>query len=300
MKPKLNKFTDVLRQGFGKVDVIYGFDRVTIWLDIPECPISEAVLEDHCTHVEVTVMQMKRNARWKLKIALFQPTTRCLRLLEDAMGYDIAALITYVEIAFDLPATSPQQAREKRNSFLAAAKMLFQRAPVMLSEHGTIFYFGPREKQKGEKWERSRRVIAVYADMSSKLNNARPAADGLPCAHIEYRVSGSVANADVGIVSLSDLIGFDHFAFWNTAIRLFDLPMRKDLGRRLADAEGRTLDVTDAALRKRAAKWMLDFSIQDSYGCNFIMHNALLAHPKFCRVFKTMSFATWLDQVQRM
>lgn len=298
MKPKLNKITDVLRQGFGKVDVVYGFDRVTIWLDISECPISKAVLEEHCTHVEVTVMQMEFNARWKLKIAIFQPTTRCLRLLEDAMGYDIAVLITYVEIAFDLPATTAQQAREKRNAFLAAAKMLFQRDPVMLSEHGTIFYFGPREKQKGEEWERSSRVIAVYADMPSKLNNARPAADGLPCAHIEYRVSGSAANADVGIVSLSDLIGFDHFAFWDTAIRLYDLPMRKNLGRRLADAEGRSLDLTDAALRKRAAKWMLDFSIQDSCGCNFIMHNALLAHPEFCSMFKTLSFATWLDQVQ--
>lgn len=92
--------------GFSEPPVIYGFDRVTFWLDIPECPISEAVLEEHCTHVEVTVMQMKCNARWKLKIALFQPTARCLQLLEDAMGYDIAVLITYVEIAFDLPAKS--------------------------------------------------------------------------------------------------------------------------------------------------------------------------------------------------
>jgi hypothetical protein len=277
--------------------VIYGFDRITFWIDSSELPISEADLEKHCGEVKVTLMQMPYNAKLKLKIEVFQPTLRCLQLLNNALGQDIAVSVTYVEVAADLPSSSAEQARVRRNSFLASAKMPYERNPVVLSDEGTIFYYGPRFRWNGKKLVRRNCVLVIYADRPSKLLNARPSEEELPCTHIECRVSGSAAIAEIGIVSLADLIAFDHVAFWEKSIRLYELPERKVLGYRLAEAEGAFLDVTDAAFRKRAAKWVLDSSIEDAFGSNFIIHNAMREDPEICKFFKQLSFAEWLDEV---
>jgi len=201
-------------------------------------------------------------------------------------------------VAADLPSSSAEQARVRRNSFVASAYMPYERNLVELDEYGDIFYFGPRIRWNGKKFVRRSRVLVIYADKPSKLLNARPSADDLPCAHIECRVSGSAAIAEIGIVSLADLIAFDHVAFWEKGIRLYQLPERKVLGYRLAEAEGAFLDVTDAAFRKRAAKWVSDLSIQDDFGSNFIMHNAMRKDPEICKYFKQLSFAEWLDEVR--
>ena len=278
---------------------IYGFDRLTIWIDVAECPISQSALEKHCTSAEIGLESMMYNAKWKLKISLFQPSPSCFKLLEEALGHSIAACVSYVEITCDLPSSDAAQARAKRNCFLAAAKMLHCSHRVVLEEHGTCFYYAPRVSSDESRWPR---VIAAYADKPSKINNARPTTDAIPCAHIECRVSGVRAIADIGIVTLSDLMAFDHRSYWEKAVRFYELPMRKDLGALVAKAEGASRDVTDAALRKRAANWTSDFSIKDDVGSIFIMHNALLEYPELRKVFKTMSFANWLkllNQVKR-
>lgn len=297
MKPKLNKITEALRPDGAQPDVIYGIDRTTIWINIAELPISEEELEAHCADIKVTLMQMPCNAQWKLKIVLLQPTRHCLRLLSDALGHDIAVLVSYVEIAFDMPATSAKQARLKMNSFLRSVKMRYQHHPVILDEHGTVFYFGRRTKKKGKKWVRCGHVIAAYADKPSKLLNAQPHEGSLPWAHVESRVSGSAALAEIGIVSLDDLIYFDHTAFWESHIQLFRLPLQKVVGYQLAKAVGASLDVSDAAFRKRAANWESDHSIQDAFGSNFILHNALREAPELCKAFQKMSFLAWLDEL---
>lgn len=297
MKPKLNKITEALRPDGEQPEVIYGFDRIALWVDIAELPISEEALKAHCANIEVTLMQMPHNARWKLKIALFQPTRHCLRLLKEALGHDIAVLVSYVEIAFDLPATSAEQARLRRNCFLASAKMRYQHHPVVLDKHGTVFYFGRRHKMKGKKWVRCGHVMAAYSDKPSKILNARPTNNAPPCTHIEHRAFGSAAIADIGIVSLDDLIDFDHPAFWELHIHLYQLPLRKVVGYQLAKAAGASLEVGDAAFCKRAANWVSDNSIQDAYDSNFIMHNALRDPPELYKAFKKISFLAWLDEL---
>ena len=297
MKPKLNKITKALRPNGVQPDVIYGFDRITLWIDIAELPISKEELEAHCADIEVRLMQMPHNARWKLKIALFQPTRQCLRLLKEALGHDIAVLVFYVEIAIDMPAASAEHARLKRNFFLRSAKMRYQHHPVVLDEHGTVFYFGRRTKKKGNKWVRCSHVIAAYADKPSKLLNAQLHEGSLPCADVESRVSGSAALAEMGIVSLDDLIDFDHQTFWESHIHLFRLPLRKVLGYQLAKAAGGSLEVSDSAFCMRAANWESDHSIQDAFGSNFILHNALREDRELCKVFQKISFLEWLDEL---
>lgn len=266
--------------------VIYGFDRVTAWLDHPELPRAALNLRAHCTKAVVSVEQMPQNARWKLQLELFQPTVECLIRLADALGTNIAASVTYVEIARDIPARSKGRARQWRNSLLEFAKMKSQHQPVLRRK--TNWYYGRRSDGNG----RRSKVLVVYADRPSKLNNARPPVGTPPDLHTEMRCTGSAVLADVGIVTLEDLIHFDHQQFWHEHLRLYRLPKPTDLGRLLAKIAGTDPDVSGSALRKRSAKWTEEHSIDEL----FVMHNALRSTPQLAKYLRKVSFPEWLQE----
>ena len=178
---------------------VFGFDRITIWIDRSELPVQD-ILALHCTSVQMSAEQSPFQARWKLQIELFQPTKECLTLLVEALGHDISAKVTYVEIACDVPASSKYQAQAWLGEFLCSALMRSQQQTVV-SVAGT-WYYGRRAVDG----VRCRNVLAVYADRPSKLNNAQPQAGSTVCLHIEWRASGAAALERIGIVSLVDLI----------------------------------------------------------------------------------------------
>lgn len=274
--------------------VILGFDRITIWLDLPELPIAKHILDTHCTGLEVQVGQMRHNARWKCRLVILQPTSQFLVLLVKALGHDTSALVTYIEISVDLTADSRRQAWLWRNAFLASARMHYQRQPVVRDKAKTTYYYGRRTDPK-TKARRRPNVLAVYADKPSKLNNAQPA-DGLPpCLHIEWRADGSAALEQLGIVSLDDLIRFDHRRFWNEHIRLYQLPKKTQLGRLLAEFCGADTNVSGTALRRRAERWMQKHGIQGK----FVMHNALLGTTKLTSHLEKIAFLAWVKTVRQ-
>ncbi len=267
--------------------VIYGFDRVTVWLDHPELPLAVInLLRAHCTQVVVSFEQMPHNARWKLKVEIYQPTVECLIRLADALGTNIAASVTYVEIARDIPARSRSRARQWRNSLLQSARMKSLQQPVLRKK--TTWYYGRRSDGK----KRRSKVLVVYADRPSKLNNARPPAGTQPDLHTEVRCTGSAVLADLGIVTLDDLIHFDHQQFWHEHLRLYRLPKPTDLGRLLAKIAGTDPHVSGSALRNRSAKWRKEHS---KVGI-FIMHNALRSTPQLAKYLRKMSFPEWLQE----
>ena len=165
--------------------------------------------------------------------------------------------------------------------------MMYLRQNVIRCE-GTD-YFGRRTDENASK--RSN-VLVVYSDRPSKINNERPDENALPCLHIELRSTGSAALANHGVVSLEDLILFDHESFWNKNIRIYQLPNLTDLGRLLVKLSGSNKDISSTALRKKARKWMNDFRNDDG---DFVMHNALQATPKLVIHLKTLPFIEWLD-----
>ena len=290
MKPILNKTTiaaDISDRAHAPFP-IFGFDRITIWLDLPELPIAKYLLESHCTGLEVQVIQMRHNARWKCRLAILQPTSQFLVLLAKALGHDASVLVTYAEIACDLPADSRRQAVLWCNEFLALTRMRYQRQAVVRYENS--YYYGRRTDPKG----RRANVLALYFDRPSKLNNAQPADDLPPCLHIEWRATGSAALEQLGIVSLEDLIRFDFQRFWNEHIHLYQLPNKTQLGRLLATACDADIDVSGTALRRRAERWKQKHSIHR----NFIMHNALLGTTKLAPRLKHISFIAWVKAVR--
>jgi hypothetical protein len=266
--------------------MIFGFDRVELWLDQPQMPISLKRLKKHCTDATAIVQQMPFNARWKLKLELFQPTSRCLRLLEQALGHNIAAVLTYVEIACDTPPATNAITQRRCDAFLAFARVRYQRNPF--KPLYSTWYCG-----LGDGKDRPANVLTVYADRPSKINNARPDDDDPPCLHIEWRATGSDALAQLGIVTLADLIHFDYQQFWDKHISIYRLPKPTNLGRLLAKASGADTNVSGSALRKRAASWITRHSHEYS---KFIMHNALRDIPDIARRrLETVPFLGWLN-----
>ena len=268
---------------------IFNYDRFTLWLSHPDFPISLYDLKSHCTDAKLRVQKMPFNPNWKAKLEIFQPTRKCLVLLEKALGNEISTMPTYVELACDRPADCGKEARRWCDCFLSSARMLHQRQAVV--HNGSIWYFGDRFNENGER--RINKVLAVYADKPSKLNNARPDPHLSPDLHIEYRVTGSSALSKQGICCVHDLLGFDHMGFWNRSIRMFQLPKPTELGKFLAKASGADAEASGTALRKRAARWIAKHSI----GGQFIMHNALHATPKIIPFLSTVPFTTWLEDI---
>lgn len=264
--------------------VIYGFDRVTVWINRPELPISIARLKNHCADAVGYAEQMAYQPNWKFRVEIFQPTSRCLRLLAKALGNDVSTLLTYVEIVCDVAADSKRQAVRWHNAFLASAQMSYQRQPVVFFKN--TCYYGRRSAGGN----RQSNVLAVYADRPSKLQNARPAADLPPCLHIEWRASGSNALASLGIIGLDDLIRFDHQRFWGLHVRMYQLAKPTALGRLLARASGSDPAVSGTALRKRAARW----AARNSISGKFVMHNALLETSAPARRLQKIPFSEWL------
>jgi hypothetical protein len=266
---------------------IFGFDRITVWLDRPELPISKDLLERHCTEICVHFVQMRYQARWKCRVVILQPTEQCLVLLAESLGQNIAARVTYVEIACDLPAASTRQALLWCDKFLASARPHYQRQPVVRYKTKTTYYYGRRT----HNGKRRSHVQVVYCDSPSKLHNARPPEGSPPCLHIEWRATGSAALERLGIVSLQDLIRFNHERFWNKHIRLYELPKKTQLGRVLAELRDDGTNVSSTALRKRATRWIEKFTI----GGNFVMHNAVRDSPGIKSHLTEKTFAEWLE-----
>ena len=277
--------------------VVFGFDRVTIWIDRPELPFLLRKLETHCASAEFILGQMLFQARWKGCLKIFQPSSRCLEILAEELGIDIAVLVSYVENALDLPAKNSRHARSQRNQFLESAKMRHQQQLVVIEERREIFYYGRRSD--GNK--RRSTVLALYADKPSKLNNARPADSDPVCSHQEFRLAREGATAHAGIVSVNDLILFDHPKYWNEKIRFYKLPQNKtELGRLLAKACNSDPNVSGSALRKRSTRWINKHSIFDGHGDVFVMHNALRATPNLEKLLQRISFTEWLGEVMSL
>lgn len=281
----------------GGTRVVFNFDRVTIWVDHEELPVLWRSLECDGATVNVHPHPMRYNPRWKQRVEILQPSIRCLRRIQGALGAQVSALVSYVEIAVDVKLAERSAARRLRDAFLGSAKVRSQRATV--KRFRRTWYFGNRAKNGAGK---TPNVVAVYADKPSKLHDARGPSDHAGCFHLEWRASGQRNLAGKGIGALADLIDFDHKVFWETHIRLFRLPKKKFLGQRLRELTASRDEVSDSALRKRANNWIGGYLVPvDKAGTRavFAMHNALVETPQLERSLERVPFEVWLNEEKR-
>jgi hypothetical protein len=268
--------------------ILFGTDRVHIWVDRDELPLPESILDDGTT-VELSPHPMKYHALWKLQLQLRQPSRRALLTVERSLGHDVRALLNYVEIVLDVLCDSRAQARALQSAFIASVKMKHQQQ-ILVIHKGTA-YIGRLTKSDRKPGH----VLCVYSDRPSKLNSAKRRRAHAACLHIEWRATGARALEMLGIVTTRDLLDFDHRAFWAERIQLFVLPERKaELGRILHAAKGQNKhrEITDRALRANASRWIQRHEIDGQ----FAVHNALLGQPEIARRLKTVPIAEWLKR----
>ncbi|WP_031298069.1 hypothetical protein [Sphingobium lactosutens] len=168
------------------------------------------------------------------------------RLLLRMVGREIPLMINYLELAYDIPTPTREDAISLQLEFLASAQVPHQRQEVV--KCGSTFYFSRAFEIAWltDKKTKRPKCLALYADRPSKL--ASPIM-GSNCLHIEWRFAGFGAVRAAGVSCLEDLIDFDHESFWNTSVRMLRLPGKTEQGRMLA---GRASHASDAAHRKRA------------------------------------------------
>lgn len=294
------------------VQLINGFDVLTLWLDRPELPLSARDLWPHCSSVDIECYQPKFQANRKLLVRLHQPTADCLKVLRSGIGREVGVAITYVEIARDVVLRPTFTVPELQAAFLGSARVPYQRDSVL--EHKGTWYYGRRasnasgqddnHEQPGaddamtavhdlkKKGRRLGHVLAVYADRPSKLNNAQPDETARPCLHIEWRASGKAALENLGIRALDDLMQFDFDRHWEVHLRLLSLPKKTALGRLLANASGGSPDSSNTAFLKRANRWIANYEINGQ----FILHNALRHERELARRLQPLSWDEWLQE----
>lgn len=258
-----------------------GFDRVNFWFDRPTPPFDLQRLAPHCGDLFFTAAQPRYHADRKGQLTLYQPTASCLQLLRDLCGAEIGIELVYAEINRDLGLKSVHQLSAMRSAFIESAHMPYQRG--LVSDFNGTFYWGVRSKAA----HRQGSVMCLYTDRPSKAMNASENLSSTPCFHLEWRVSGKVALARIGLRALDDLINFDHVGHWQDNLNLYQLPSKTYLGRLLAKLDGGSPGVSSVAYLKRANRWLDAHRIDGQ----FVLHNALKTTP---HVARHLSRNTWL------
>ena len=266
-----------------------GLDRVEIQFDSSalELPMAELKrLSSDKTDLFQITSRFQRIR--KTTLHLFQPSTEALELLRDSIGNEHAAYITYAECATDFITRSQPDANTVQSFLLSHVQVPSWQQFV--SRHLETHYYAGRwtagdefEEQRGarDKKKPARRRaknFALYAHQESKLHGPW---SGRPCAHFEIRLSGAPALAKAGIFGIGDLIDLDYDALWDRMIWLKRFTSLADLGRWL---DPDNTDVSDAALRKRAHRFMSEHEI----GGSFVLQNAVIKDRSIGSVLEAM------------
>ena len=266
---------------------VHGFDRLAVAVDCAAVPGLVEKLEQSCRGgMVVTDHSLKYNPQWKGKLDLYQPGAKALRLLiNDCLGEHVGALPIYAEVAVDFIFRFRRHAAAFGDYLAQRIVMRHQRQAVYVAKKTTI-YFSRRTYVAGNK---RGRVGCMYFDRPSKLASAH---HGQPCVHVEIRLTGSAALSAVGIASASDFLTFDHMRFWASAISLYDLPAKTELGRHIGGRDNG--GVSGTALRKRADKFIRKASVDGQ----FFMHSAARLDRAVVRKFLQIPLETVMPPAQ--
>lgn len=251
----------------------HGFDRIKIATDRAVLPEPIDKLNFLCAGgADFDVRNLKFNPAWKATLDLRQPAPEAISELRSGYLADqVGAMITYIEVAWDIIFKTQRQAREFQTWLLERLSLCYQRGAIHVFE--CTVYFSRRAGATSGK----RGVVGVtYCDRPSKIVSPH---FERPCVHVEIRLTGSDVAARAGIASVSDLVHFDHAEFWKRAIRLHECPPPTRLGRLLGGHD--MPSVSGTALRKRAHKFVEGCSLDGQ----FFMHNARRANQRVAKHF---------------
>lgn len=266
-----------LKQIYGFVQQIFGFDRVTLWLDHADVQGLDDALRPHCYEYVLTPELMPNNPMWKCKLEIYQPSKAAFTAFLLCLGTKYRALVTYVELAWDVTCRTARQAREVEKWRLAHIYLPYSRQRVKRDKK-SWYYKRRAEYMQGKRGY----VLVMYADDGCKLWGV---AYGKHCAHMELRFTGSAAMGGIGIFSLSELLALDHVGLWRRAIRFLELPnTKRSLGRLLHNQPH--LEISDTALVNKANKLLNKHTKKG----RFVLQNAIRKNKHLARKLTEIPF----------
>lgn len=189
------------------------------------------------------------NREWKLSLALLQPTDEALRFLDLFAG--AKQLVNATEFALDLVAGGAAECRALGDFIVMHQERRMAWKTCKAGPAGETSYLSVRRGVGNN--------LAVYGDRPSKVTGQ------LFNLHVEWRANGVGAVRAAGIERLRDLIGFDHRAFWQQRLRLFEVD-RGRLGRIVTRSTRRGAWV--------ATDWQGNRYDRDAWGGLVVLHAA--------------------------
>jgi len=192
------------------ITMSYYFDRLGIYFDADTRKENiEILLEDNANNKFIW-QPLPHNEHLDRKLELFQPNPHCMVQLTDP---DIVAgdcAINYVEFAVDF-ITDNKKSLEKLVRFFNRHLVYIpsQRGSLALNHYHNVndetVYF----TSKGDK-----KCLLLYSDKPAR-NAQHPF-----CLHIEYRLACLKQVKNQNVITIKDLIDFDHEQLWNTLLDL--------------------------------------------------------------------------------
>jgi hypothetical protein len=239
----------------------YYFDRLHIYFDADTRKENIELLLKENSNNKFMWQPLPHNEHLDRKLELFQPGPLCMAQLIDP---DIVAgdcAINYVEFAVDF-ITGNKKSLEKLVRF-------FNRHLVHIpSQRGSLafnHYLNIKDETVYFTAKGDKKCLLFYNDKPAR-NTQHPF-----CLHIEYRLAGLKQVKDQNVITIKDLIDFDHEQLWNTLLDLRK-PNLTDLG--VACRNGATSRQAD---HKRGAKvWSAIESLQQYLSLHSAHESAFL------------------------
>lgn len=292
-----------MRATFKPTELHAYFDKVQAWLKFPASRQELKILGQHCgpggLYFDNKRARFDRNYRQRIEIK--QPSLEALQWLAERDGVLVNRIEVTLDYIFDLPA-----ARDDAQEFLnfhLIRRWHSKKQRVRLyrgsQERGSRGKRGVEQVHEIERattrydagrW--SKNGIALYTERHSRVTGE------LYCLHLEWRANGARAVQSAGIKSASDLLEFDHHAFWKKRLLLVDVDPER-LGRlfrnRPSGLKSRTpIFKTDWAGRQTNMDHYWGAQILKSVGSLQELVDAYGTKMRVQRILEPVSNSAWL------
>jgi hypothetical protein len=185
------------------------YDRLTIYFDGMTSEEDLALILKDNPNNKFLRQSLPHNDHFDRKIELFNPSDRCLLQLANLDRVKSDCAITYIEFSIDFM-TNNLRAHNKFGRFL---KLHLLHIPSNKSANsaqhhninGETVYFSAKEDKKR---------FVMYSDKSPRKGSLKK------CHHLEYRVSGWAEVKKQKIITIKNLIDFDHEMLWDSLLDL--------------------------------------------------------------------------------
>lgn len=240
--------TAVLENQFAEygVKTSYYFDRLSVYFDAHSREENLEKLLDDNEKNEFFRQPLSHNEFFDRKVQLFQPSAQCLADLTnpDVVVGDCA--INYAEFAVDFITDDKKILKKLVRFFNRHLVRIPSKRSKATPYHNDDFAKTAYFSAKGDK-ER----LVFYSDKPARN------AQGQLCLHVEFRLSGWALLKKHNILTIGDLIDFDHLQLWDTQLDLRK-PNFTELG-----VVCRNCDTSRQADHKRGVKeWQAIKSLQ--------------------------------------